>query len=778
MKFVHKNYYELLDVVPGATEEQLRRAYRQVRTTWNPDSIAIYSLYTPEESAAIRHKIEEAWQVLSNPERRANYDRYLSMCAQPVQVRTPEAFWDLVHGFMKTEQKVALMADVSELLNETPEAEVVVEQLVMEGTSGEARSIEVVVRDEREGVRTSGTRASLGQGASSSQAATAGSVGRVGDKRGAPATAGAHAGGAAAANGASQAPASARERREGVPAAPAAPPVPPPPTPGRLNSPGWTPAASPRDVREGSAAAGSMSGARSPASGLPTGKAPAERGAEASERGTGASPQNPARPAALGAAPGLPTRSSPAAATNAGHGTGHSVTTGQPSAATALPAQRTTATASERAEVASVGGAQNAASSPVAAKSNGATAGATAGDKAAASQPSHIRSAPVLGPTGPGPLTPAQANRAMMAQMPTEKITPAQIAAVQMQLNQPHSGLASANSAPVNGNPMLGAQAQAGPSQAASSGQLPAASGVGTQAPNPAGSQATVQGMSSLSGMAGNSAAASGPAGSASPMATSTAQALEAGLVHGKGMDGVTGIRPLPAGLQRPGTGPGDTEGAALSLTGATGVGNSEPSAAPSRVLPAGAIPTQRTSRPDAWNEKEDPARAGALKLDAPRGNGTPSPLALEPSQRGPASASTTALPAQAPDASSTQSGVTGGWSRNFAAAMKPSRPLPERPMAPEALAELESKFGISGKYLKAVREFKGITLQDIAERTKIQTTYLKYLEDDKFGELPPAVYVEGFVNQVARLLKLDVKQTVSGFMRHYHKTQGGRREH
>jgi len=201
----------------------------------------------------------------------------------------------------------------------------------------------------------------------------------------------------------------------------------------------------------------------------------------------------------------------------------------------------------------------------------------------------------------------------------------------------------------------------------------------------------------------------------------------------------------------------------------------------PPRVLPAGAMPTQRPAKSEARTDKDDAARAGALRLDGVRPSngasvGGPSPLALEPANRGPASASTTALPASPPDSTSSQSGVTGGWSRNFAAAMKPTRPLPERVIPPETLAELEDRLGMGGKYLRAVREFKGITLQDIAERTKIQTTYLKYLEEDKFGELPPAVYVEGFVNQVARLMKLDVKHTVAGFMRHYHKTQGDRR--
>lgn len=93
MKFVTQSYYEILDVPPDAGDDQIRRAYRQSRRTFQPDSMAIYSLYAPEESEAIAAKIDEAFQILTDRERRRRYDRYLGHRGREAEVpRDPIAF--------------------------------------------------------------------------------------------------------------------------------------------------------------------------------------------------------------------------------------------------------------------------------------------------------------------------------------------------------------------------------------------------------------------------------------------------------------------------------------------------------------------------------------------------------------------------------------------------------------------------------------------------------------------------------------------------------------
>ena len=55
--------------------------------------------------------------------------------------------------------------------------------------------------------------------------------------------------------------------------------------------------------------------------------------------------------------------------------------------------------------------------------------------------------------------------------------------------------------------------------------------------------------------------------------------------------------------------------------------------------------------------------------------------------------------------------------------------------------------------YLKRLRELRGLSLADIAQRTKIRPAVLEALEAEAIEVLPAPVYVRGFVIQIARLL-------------------------
>jgi len=70
-----QGHYQILDVQPGATEEELRRAQRRLRRIYSPESPAIYGVAPPPEVAKMRSRIEEAYATLIDPEKRHLYDQ-------------------------------------------------------------------------------------------------------------------------------------------------------------------------------------------------------------------------------------------------------------------------------------------------------------------------------------------------------------------------------------------------------------------------------------------------------------------------------------------------------------------------------------------------------------------------------------------------------------------------------------------------------------------------------------------------------------------------------
>ncbi len=77
-------YYELLEVSPTATTQEIHKAYERTRRVYDPNSIALYSLFSPEETASIQQRIEDAYRTLMYESHRRKYDEHLrSLSAQP-----------------------------------------------------------------------------------------------------------------------------------------------------------------------------------------------------------------------------------------------------------------------------------------------------------------------------------------------------------------------------------------------------------------------------------------------------------------------------------------------------------------------------------------------------------------------------------------------------------------------------------------------------------------------------------------------------------------------
>lgn len=69
-----KNYYEVLEIPVHAKPEEIYQCYLRAKTAYSSDSIALYSLMSPEECRNVLELIEEAYSILSDPNKRKRYD--------------------------------------------------------------------------------------------------------------------------------------------------------------------------------------------------------------------------------------------------------------------------------------------------------------------------------------------------------------------------------------------------------------------------------------------------------------------------------------------------------------------------------------------------------------------------------------------------------------------------------------------------------------------------------------------------------------------------------
>ena len=68
------------------------------------------------------------------------------------------------------------------------------------------------------------------------------------------------------------------------------------------------------------------------------------------------------------------------------------------------------------------------------------------------------------------------------------------------------------------------------------------------------------------------------------------------------------------------------------------------------------------------------------------------------------------------------------------------------------------------GEFFRQVRETKGLTLDEVAIKTRIHPEYLKALEESNFAKLPEQVFAKGFVRSYARSLGLDEDDAMHRF--------------
>ncbi len=69
-----KNYYEVLEIPATARSEEIYHSYQRAKSAYSSDSLALYSLMSPEECRNVLELVEEAYSILSDPTKRKRYD--------------------------------------------------------------------------------------------------------------------------------------------------------------------------------------------------------------------------------------------------------------------------------------------------------------------------------------------------------------------------------------------------------------------------------------------------------------------------------------------------------------------------------------------------------------------------------------------------------------------------------------------------------------------------------------------------------------------------------
>ena len=77
---------------------------------------------------------------------------------------------------------------------------------------------------------------------------------------------------------------------------------------------------------------------------------------------------------------------------------------------------------------------------------------------------------------------------------------------------------------------------------------------------------------------------------------------------------------------------------------------------------------------------------------------------------------------------------------------------------------EILLKERLSGDDLKKLRKAVGVKLQEIQYITKISTSVLTAIEENRLEELPPVTYLRGFLKSYAKILQIDPQKIIDGY--------------
>ena len=93
--------------------------------------------------------------------------------------------------------------------------------------------------------------------------------------------------------------------------------------------------------------------------------------------------------------------------------------------------------------------------------------------------------------------------------------------------------------------------------------------------------------------------------------------------------------------------------------------------------------------------------------------------------------------------------------------------------------AQMEEKIRdcsiFTGPFLKEIREYRNVSVERMADLTRVSKTHIRAIEEEDIPKLPADVYVRGYVYQYAKVLKLNPEAVATSFLLYFKKLKSGK---
>lgn len=87
--------------------------------------------------------------------------------------------------------------------------------------------------------------------------------------------------------------------------------------------------------------------------------------------------------------------------------------------------------------------------------------------------------------------------------------------------------------------------------------------------------------------------------------------------------------------------------------------------------------------------------------------------------------------------------------------------------------ADVARHVGHDGRYIASARASRGMSVEQLSSATRIASRYIDAIEGNDFERLPAAVFVRGYLREIAQVLEIDEAALVEGYMALYAHARG-----